>query len=167
MRILDQKKKKYKSYFIVCLLSVFIITVFIFFSLTTSRMDDYHAQVKKYFLAQLQQAIDNNEDRISYRTDQYQLNGVEYHGEIYVVNTMNDIKYVKDILSHCKALKEVRHCKTTNIGVFVGGINIGCTGAYGDYFWSMEEGKAVGFYLPEKYNKKLWEFLKSLDYQGH
>ena len=156
-----------KIFIIVCLLSVFIITVFIFFSFSASRMDAYHAQVKKYFLDQLQQAIDKNEDGISNRTDQILLNGVEYHGEIYVVNNKNDIKYVKDILSHCKALKEVRHYKTTNIGVFVGGINIGCTGAYGDYFWSMEEGKAVGFYLPEKYNKKLWEFLKSLDYQGH
>lgn len=158
---------KGKKIFIVCLLSVFIITVIIFFSLSSSRMNDYHAQVKKYFLDQLQQAIDNNEEGISYRTDQYQLNGVEHFGEIYVVNNKNDIKYVKDILSHCKALKEVRHYKTTNIGVFVGGINIGCTGTYGDYYWSMEEGKSAGFYLSEKYNKKLWEFLKSLDYQEH
>jgi hypothetical protein len=157
---------KGKTIFIVCILSVLIIVVFIFFCVSASRMDASHAQVKKYFLDQLQQSIDGNEDGISYRTDRYQLNGVQYIGEIYVVNNKKDIKYVKDILGNCKALKEVRQYTTTNIGVFVGGINIGCTGANGDYFWGMEDGKSLGFYLSEDYNNKLWEFINSLDYLG-
>ena len=155
---------KGKRIFIVCLFSVLVIVVFIFFSVSASRMDASHAQVKKNFLYQLQQSIDNNEDGISYRTDRYQLNGVGYIGEIYAVNNKKDIKYIKDILSQCKALKEVRHYTPTNIHVFIGGINIGCTGARGDYFWSMEEGTSLGFYLSKENNNKLWEFLDSLDY---
>ena len=86
-------------------------------------------------------------------------------GEIYVVSNKEDIKYIKDLLSHCKALKKVINYKPTNIQVFVGGIDIGCTGAHGDYYWSIEEGKSLGFYLPEEYNNKLWKFLDSLDYR--
>ena len=143
---------KGKTIFIVFLFSVLIIAAFIFFFVSASRMDAPHTQVKKYFLDQFQHAIDNNEDGISYRSDRYQLNGVGYIGEIYVVNNKKDIKYVKDILSHCKALKEVRHYTTSNIHVFVGGIDIGCTGANGDYYWSIEEGKSLGFYLSEDNN---------------
>ena len=156
-----------KTIFIVCLFSTLVMVVFISYIVSSSRMDAPHAQVKKYFLDQLQQSIDNSEDGISYRTDRYQLNGVQYIGKIYVVNNKKDIKYVVDILSHCKALKEVKSYKTTNIGVFVGGIDIGYTGANGDYFWSVEDGKSLGFYLSEDYNKKLWEFLDSLDYLGN
>jgi uncharacterized protein YxeA len=155
---------KGKIIFIVCLLSILIIATFIFFSVSASRMDDPHAQVKKYFLDQLQEAIDNNEDGTNYKMHRYQLNGVGYIGEIYIVNNKKDIQYVKDILSHCKALKEVRYYKTTNIHVFIGGIDIGCSGAYGDYYWSIEEGKSLGFYLSEDNNEKLWKFLDSLDY---
>jgi hypothetical protein len=157
---------KGKTIFIVCLFSILIIAAFIFFSVSDSRMDDSHAQVKKYVLDQLQQAIDNNEDGISYRTDRHQLYGVQYIGRIYVVNNKKDIKYVKDILSHCKTLKEEINYKPTNIGVFVGGIDIGCTGAHGDYYWSIEDGKSLGFYLSEDYNNKLWEFLDTLGYHS-
>jgi hypothetical protein len=155
---------KGKTIFIVCLFSI-LIAAFIFFSVSASRMDDPHVQVKEYFLDQLQQAIDNNENGISYRTDRYQLNGVGHIGEIYIVNNKKDIKDIKDFLSHCKALKKVINYKPTNIHVFVGGIDIGCTGAHGDYYWSIEEGKSLGFYLPEEYNNKLWKFLDSLDYR--
>ena len=150
--------------FFVCLFSVLVIAAFIFFSVSASRMDAPHAQVKEYFLDQLQQAIDNNEDGISYRTDRYQQSGVQYIGGIYVVNNKKDIKYVKDILSHCKAIMEVRQYPPTNIHVFVGGISIGCTGPNGDYYWSVEEGKSLGFDLSEKYNERLWKFLDTLDY---
>ena len=155
---------KGKTIFIVCLLSILIIVVFIVFSIWASRMDTAHSQVKEYFLEQLQQSIDNNEDGISYRTNRYQLNGVGYIGEIYVVNNKKDIKYIEDILCHCKALKEVRNYIPTNIHVFIGGINIGCTGSNGDYFWSGEDGATLGFYLSEDFNDKLWRFLGSLDY---
>lgn len=155
---------KGKIIFIVCLLSALLIAAFMFFSVSASRMDAPHAQVKEYFLDQLQQAIDNNEDEISYRTDRYQRNGVQYIGEIYVISNKKDIKYVKDILSHCKAIMEVRQYPPTNIHVFVGGIDIGCTGPNGDYYWSVEEGKSLGFDLSEKYNEKLWKFLDTFDY---
>jgi hypothetical protein len=155
---------KGKIIFIGCLFSVLIIAAFILFSVSASRMDGAHAQVKKYFLDQLQHAIDNNEDGISYRTDRYQYNGVQHIGEIYMVNNKKDIKYVKDILSHSIALKKVYDYKPTNVSVFIGGINIGCTGARGDYFWSGEDGTRLGFYLPEDYNNKLWKFLDTLDY---
>jgi hypothetical protein len=157
-------KVKGKTIFIVCLFSVLIIVVYILFTVSASRMDTPHARVKKYFLDQLQQAIDNNEDGISYRTDRHQLYGVQYIGRIYVVNNKKDIKYVKDILSHCKALKEEINYKPTNIGVYVGGIDIGCTGAHGDYYWSIDDGKTLGYYLSEDNNNKLWEFLDTLDY---
>ena len=156
---------KGKTIFIVFLFSVLIIAAFIFFFVSASRMDDLHAQVKKYFLDQLQQAIDNNEDGISYRTDRYQHNGVQHIGDIYVVNNKEDIKYIEDILSHCKALNKEKNYKPTYIAVFVGGIDIGYTGAGGDYYWSIEDGKSLGFYLSEDYNNKLWKFLDSLDYR--
>lgn len=155
-----------KTIFIVCLFSVLIIVVSISFSVLYLRMDASHAQVKKYFLYQLQQSIDNNEDGISYKTDRYQLNGDQYIGRIYLVNNKEDIKYVRDILSNCETLKEVRNYKPTDISIIVGGINIGYTGANGDYFWSTENGKSLGFCLSEDYNNKLWKFLNFLNYLG-
>ncbi len=152
-----------KTILIVCLFIVFTILFIALFDSYLS-MNASHTKVKKDFLVRLQQSIDNNEDGISYRTNRYQLNGEQYIGRIYVVNDREDIKFVKDILSRCKAIKEVRNYKPTDIRVFVGGIDIGCTGANGDYYWDTKNGKSFGYYLSKDYNNRLWDFLNSLDY---
>lgn len=150
---------------IICLLSI------IFYKITLNKenvdysetVDDYHQKVKQDMLNHLQDVIDKNENGLSFRKNEYEENGIVYWGEIYVINKVDDVKFVKGLLEYCEPIYGTREYEPLPyvIRILVGGIDLGYAGGR-DYYPKHDGDISVGFSLPKEYNDALWDFLHSL-----
>lgn len=125
--------------------------------------DDDHEILKQDILNYLQSVIDKNENGSSFRTSEYEIDENVVWGDIYVIDKVEDIKYIKELLEHFKPIYGVRYYEPMPaMYILVASIELGYAGG-GDYYFKYNRKTSLGFTLPTEYNDKLWDFLYSLE----